>query len=328
MIKKLSISFAIILWLWSLGVNAQIVYVSTGTDLYISPNTIFYADGLTLTPSSGITLSGANSISRNSTLTSPPGPTYTSRVYLFNSNVAGYSGTIQINYLDGELNGLDENSLQVNNYNGSTWTNYTSSTNDPTGNYALSSSVSNITLKEITLAALAAPLPVTWLSFNAAVEKDNVNLQWSTSQETNSSYFEIFHKTNASNWESIHKQKAAGNSTTTRHYEYWHLNPVLGYNYYQIIQTDYDNSKSNSAVEAVNTMMKREHAILIGNPVMDKVLKVQLDERSQLALYSMEGKEIWQKQFDKGVQTMDVNDLQKGIYFLKTQNQTLRLLIL
>ena len=97
---------------------AQNIFVYTDTTFEISANETFHTNGLTLVPSSAFDLDGL-SISKNTTLTFPAtsGASAVSRSYLFSANSPSYSGTLQINYLDAELNGLTESTLETNNYN-------------------------------------------------------------------------------------------------------------------------------------------------------------------------------------------------------------------
>ncbi len=311
--------------LCTFGINtatAQTLSIASGTSLFISANTIFHTEGLTLTPSSSFTLSGVNSITKNTTLSSPPGPTYVSRVYLFGAVTNNYSGTVQINYSDGELNGLTESALQVNNYTGSTWANHSSTTNDATNNYVLSSALSNVPLKEISLAASSAPLPVTWLSFTATPVGNQAHIQWSTAQETNSDFFEVQHSLNGIDFISINIQAAAGQSQSIKNYSFVHTQPAFGTNFYRIKQSDYDGTKSYTEIKSLD-FKNDKNTVILGNPV-GNILSLQLDRPSEIQIYSMDGKLVLEKKCEQGIQHTDISHLIKGIYLVRTHNQALR----
>lgn len=85
------------------------------------------------------------------------------------------------------------------------------------------------------------PLPVSLLSFT--VQKINQSeglLKWSTTSEINSSYFDIERSFDALNFEKIGRVEAAGNSSQTVNYNFTDINPVKGFNYYRLKQTDID----------------------------------------------------------------------------------------
>jgi len=84
----------------------------------------------------------------------------------------------------------------------------------------------------------AVPIPVNWGSAAAIVIKANcsseVKLSWSTLSEINTSYFVIKHSTDNTNFNPIAQLAAGGNSTSVKNYEYIHISPQPGNNYYRI----------------------------------------------------------------------------------------------
>ncbi|MFT7101169.1 MAG: hypothetical protein ACJA19_001679, partial [Bacteroidia bacterium] len=158
MMKKKATLLVILLCIIAyLPATAQDIYVASGTAFKIVANETFHVNGLTLVPSAAFDLDGL-SITKNTTITNTvSGITSISRHYLFSANSPVYSGTVQIGYLDAELNGLTESTLEVNNYNGSAWSQVTSATNDATNNYVLTNALSSATLREITLASSSSP---------------------------------------------------------------------------------------------------------------------------------------------------------------------------
>lgn len=94
-----------------LQATAQDISVASGTAFKIAANDTFQVNGLTLIPSAAFDLNGL-SITKNTTITNTvSGVTSISRHYLFSANSPAYSGTVQIGYLDAELNGLTESTL-------------------------------------------------------------------------------------------------------------------------------------------------------------------------------------------------------------------------
>lgn len=91
-------------------------------------------------------------------------------------------------------------------------------------------------------------------------------------------------------------------------------------NYYRILQTDMDNRSSYSAIRTLKFTKTDEPFIIIGNPVTNYVLTVQVNMASNLALYTDEGKLLWQQRVNTGTKNIDVSRYAKGTYFLKANN--------
>jgi len=316
------------LLLISICSSAQNLLVSSGTTFEISANETFHINGLTMVPSSSFDLDGL-SISKNTTLTFPAtsGATSISRSYLFSANSQSYNGTIQINYLDVELNGLTESTLETNNYNGSIWMQASSATNDVTNNFVLTNAISNTILREITLASSSSPLPVEWLDFIATKQQLDVLLQWSTAQEINTLDFIVQHSIDGSIFTDITTQAAAGNSNTVRGYSFVHTSPVLGYNYYRILQRDFDGKSSYSEIRKIEfTSELAEYTLqVLGNPIQTDKLYLSTSINQDISLYSATGYFYWKKILGAGSHNIDVSFLPKGTYFLKTKTGNYKL---
>jgi hypothetical protein len=303
--------------------TAQIFSVGSSSALTVQSSTIFHADGLTLTPSADFTLSNLL-LNKNSTLTNVPINPSINRAYKFNTTTNAFTGTVQIDYDDTELNGLTESLLQVNIDNGSTWTAVTSAVNDATNNYVLSNPVSSVTLNELSLASALAPLPLQWLSFTAQQQNNSeVLLNWSTAAEQNSKDFTVQHRTNNSSWQTLSVLAAAGNSNNTRYYNYVHTRPLTGVNYYRILQADLNGKQSYSDIKSVRFNASSIFTI-IGNPVTNAVLQVQMNSSAPvfMSLYSSDGKLLLQKNILPGINTVDMSRYAKGMYWIKAGEQS------
>ncbi len=133
--------------------RAQDVVSTNGTTMTILSGTEFFVDSLTLFPSADFTFNNSSLIKTTTVLNSFTGPTI-SRFYRFTNFTLPFNGVIKMFYNDGELNGIAENNLQLKSYNGPTWLGLTSASTDASANFVLSSSLSNVTLSELTLANL------------------------------------------------------------------------------------------------------------------------------------------------------------------------------
>lgn len=314
----------------SISSSAQEIVVSSGTTLHISSNQQFHVSGLTLTPSAAFDMDGLT-ITRNDTITysSTSGDTSISRHYLFNTNSPSYSGTIRINYLDAELNGITESDLEVNYHNGTSWQQVATASNDATNNYVVSNVISTKPLREITLAASSGPLPVTWLDFTAIKQGESVALDWSTAQEINSLDFIVQHSVDGHQFEHLFSQPAAGNSVVESYYSAVHTKPVQGHNYYRIMQRDIDGAFDYSEVRLVIFEPKNpiaEDIFILGNPIVGQTLNIKSTINQPIHLYTMVGTHCWSKELTAGRHSIDVTDLPKGTYILYTSQTSYRLI--
>lgn len=309
---------------------AQDIYVTSGTTCQLSAGTTFSVNGLTLVNSSVFDLNGL-SITKNTTLTNSAGsspPASVGRYYLFSATTPSFSGTVKVNYLDAELNGITESVLEVNNYTGSAWTYNSSNVNDVTNNYVLSNALSGVTLREIALASSSAPLPVTWLNFTATKQGDNVLLHWSTAQERNSLDYVVQHSFDGKHFTDLNTQAAAGNSSTILHYNYLHATPIVGSNYYRILQRDFNGASSYSVIRQINFSKEKTapKVQIIENPIQGNELQIMTQGEEDISIYNMVGQLFFEKHFDKGIHTIDMSHFEIGTYLLRTNTITIKLL--
>lgn len=169
-----------------------------------------------------------------------------------------------------------------------------------------------------TYTAAGGPLPISLLDFTATKQTKGVDLNWQTTTEQNSHYFDVEFSRDGSKFESIGRVNAAGSSSTLKNYFLVHLSPVNGVNYYRLKMVDKDGTFKYSAVRAV----KFSNAILITatpNPTTDRVY-ITSNEGGVLqsvALYSINGKLLQQvTNFALG-KSIDLSTYAPSIYLLK-----------
>lgn len=83
-------------------------------------------------------------------------------------------------------------------------------------------------------------LPIELLYFTAESTVNSVNLLWSTASELNNAGFLLERSTDLSNWTNIGFVEGAGNSQQTLRYSFQDINPIVGVNYYRMVQYDID----------------------------------------------------------------------------------------
>lgn len=170
-------------------------------------------------------------------------------------------------------------------------------------------------------------LPLSWLSFTAEKQAKSILLNWATAIESNTKDFLVQHSTNGNQWNVIGNIVAAGNSSVQANYQFLHTSPVDGNNFYRLLQRDNDGAESFSKIIQARMGQSNDLFKIIGNPVVDGVLKVQMSRATTLSIFNANGVLVLQKQVSEGLQQIPVTILGKGNYFLKGDNQTEKFLI-
>jgi hypothetical protein len=198
----------------------------------------------------------------------------------------------------------------------------TGNNNGTLANFTLSGASSNFVAQNSSLVVL----PLQWLSFIAQQQTDDVLLKWSTAREENTSDFVLQHSSNGVAWNEI-GSIAAGSSHTINNYSYTHTNTVIGINYYRILQRDIDGRSSYSDIRSVRLKLQGRMFSVVNNPVENGVLQVKLMKTASSRLYSSDGKLVWQGQMKAGINNIPVDRYVKGVYLMKVEGETERIIV-
>jgi hypothetical protein len=287
--------------------KAQQLKVTSGSDLTIKTGTLFYISGLSLTPSADYTLS-------NTTLTHATAPTVVptnsniNRVYQFSGITAPFTGSVQINYQDAELNGITEPSLVLNTYNGTAWEAFTTNnTRDGVNNTVITSNLSSIAINELTLSNGNVVLPLIWQSFTVSKQNNSAILMWTTAQERNTKTFIIHQSVDGVKWDDLNSLHASGNKNSPSFYSYTHKKPNNGVNYYRILQLDSDGKYTYSDIRSANFSIEEAPFIVLGNLITNGNVAIQVNVPTGISLFSMDGKLLFKKRLNVGLQNIDVS---------------------
>ncbi len=163
----------------------------------------------------------------------------------------------------------------------------------------------------------ATPLPVTWISFTAALNMENQPvLNWKVN-ETQVKSYEIQRSQNATNFESIGTVDGKGDGVNS--YQFADINLLTAHTYYRIKQTDFDGSSSHSRI--INVMAKSLFSFY-PNPVTD-VVTITVDQDqvgTKVTVIAADGKVVKQQTIRSQSFSLDVTSLPEGIYLVRTQN--------
>jgi hypothetical protein len=174
-------------------------------------------------------------------------------------------------------------------------------------------------------------LPVAMTNFTAEKQVDKtVLVKWQTASEVNNSHFIIEHSTDGSMFNQLELVKGAGNNSTVKNYSYIHNNPIDGINYYRLTQVDFDGTKHESYVIAINMSEEQLGTVTLFPVPANEVLNIsfnntQFNGSVNVKIYDIVGREVMNKQLGvnnkKQVSSIDISNLNKGSYFINIASQ-------
>jgi hypothetical protein len=182
------------------------------------------------------------------------------------------------------------------------------------------SRVDNITVSGFTI------FPINLLSFNGSLNNNSVSLSWATTNEVNTSGFEIQRSANGRDFSTISFVSAKG-SLINNSYSLLDEKSISGTNYYRLKMVDKDGSVSYSQVVSIKTK-----SIGIGvypNPVKGE-LTVQHEggiKGATISVLNFEGKEVMRASIQVGATqtSLDATKLAPGTYMVIYNNNGERL---
>lgn len=172
-------------------------------------------------------------------------------------------------------------------------------------------------------------LPLELLSFNATPKPRQVDLKWLTTNESNTSYFNVERSLDGRRFEVLGMVPATGNGAGTTQYEFVDLAPVKGTNYYRLDQADITGERSYSNV--VTAVYKWEHVRMdvYPNPTNGNVwMSVEMshegntqwrvtDASGRLVRTGRSGVVVGMNQVE-----IDLDGLDQGSYVLELMDET------
>jgi hypothetical protein len=165
-------------------------------------------------------------------------------------------------------------------------------------------------------------LPVLLTDFNANLSGNDVNVSWTTQQETNSDHFEIERSEDGVKWELIGTVAAKGNSSIVSNYSFNDNAPLSGINYYRLKMVNIDNSYNYSDIKIVRTTAVSKISFF-PNPAQSfvNVSLVQSENETSIQLLNISG-QILKEQKVSGATTVTFNVEQyaRGMYVLRVMN--------
>jgi hypothetical protein len=197
---------------------------------------------------------------------------------------------------------------------------------------------------ELSVTLQGGPLPVSWLSFNAWQQQEDVLLKWATASEVNASHFIIERSVDGTNFSAIKRVNAAGGINTTTNYGYTDAKAALLESdrlYYRLRKVDADGSISYSVTISIPISRQAPSIIVQAYPnpfgnnlVVNIGTALSSDKVQFVQLQTITGKVVYSKIVNlTGSQQITIdrlNSLAQGIYILKVsvnnQVETIKLI--
>lgn len=163
-------------------------------------------------------------------------------------------------------------------------------------------------------------MPVKLTKFAVTKEGDNLAiLTWTTTEELNSSYFEIQKSADATYWVDVAKVSAKGNHTSLANYQYIDNKPYGGTNYYRLKMVDIDATFTYSFIKAVTfEQSKNVEAVFYPNPTADQIFITNSSgyKITGATLVNLAGHVVLIEQPSQLAAGIDVKSLPEGIYII------------
>ena len=170
-------------------------------------------------------------------------------------------------------------------------------------------------------------LPIIIKSFDVIKYNEKAaRLNWVTSLEINSDYFDIERSDNGKNWELIGNLKAAGNSNSDVAYEFFDYTLPLNRSkdqifYYRLRLTDLDGAFKYSDVRGINFGRLPLGPITVyPNPTSEQVnvdlSNVNMENgKVDIMVYDLKGQLVLKKQIlGNGIELINVDQLSASVY--------------
>jgi hypothetical protein len=176
----------------------------------------------------------------------------------------------------------------------------------------------------------AIPMPVNFLSFNAAVKTGGVEIRWSTAEESNILRYVVERSTDGSNFNQA--GIVSSSNRVAASYSYFDASPAAGVNYYRIKAVELDGNKLTGIMK-VTIGKKTAEMVIASNPIKGNILNLQLSGMEKgsytLSLFNNVGQRVFQKavmlEGSSLSQNIQLSQVGSGIYTVTLQGTSTNL---
>jgi len=159
--------------------------------------------------------------------------------------------------------------------------------------------------------------PIQLASFDASIKNKKVELKWITLSETNNKGFEIQRSIDAKNWEVLGFVEGKGDSRDEVNYTFVDNSPKSN-NFYRLSQIDFDGKITYSNVISVSLNTESKVSVF-PNPTKSYLNIAGLNTNTDFVMYDKLGKIVKSGTTSSEI---DISSLNDGVYYLKIDNLT------
>ncbi len=257
-------------------------------------------------------------------------------IYPANSANSGYTYNVTLHYSPALIGSIaNESMIKVakNNGNDTVYVPFNVAGTGP-GEYQLDVVNHNITVYGLTgfsrfiLTDGDSPLPVELSSFTSSISGRDVNLNWTTTSETNNSGFRIERSAGNNQWSEVSFVNGSGTTTSQKDYSYIDKNLSSGKYNYRLKQIDYNGQYNyfnlNNEIN-IGLPVKFDLSQNYPNPFNPSTkisFDIPADGKVSITLYDISGKEVSKlvnEYKTAGYYTVNFNgsELSSGTYFYR-----------
>jgi len=173
-------------------------------------------------------------------------------------------------------------------------------------------------------------LPIELVKFNAYKNsKGTVTIEWQTESEIDNDFFTVESSVDGLNWREVKRVEGAGNSSRKLNYSILDKEPKFDIIYYRLKQTDYNGNFSYSDIKSVRfDKLNTNEFLVYPNPTDEFIYVIANNfQLNDVMVYNTLGQDVSNviqfEQIANGYK-LSVNELQAGVYFIKTDHFSTR----
>jgi len=178
-----------------------------------------------------------------------------------------------------------------------------------------------------TITVIAAPVPLTLLTFSASLYKCEPTLNWVTESEINTDRFEIERSNaNGNDWKSLGTVPATGSGSIKTNYSFTDNNTTILTDkiLYRLKMLDKDGKFKYSKILPVLVNCNVARVSVYPNPVVDERLYVSITGTAgftEATLMSVSGQVILKAKMINGTNSINITGIADGIYVLSIKDE-------
>ena len=171
-----------------------------------------------------------------------------------------------------------------------------------------------------------AALPIDLVSFKGECENNETELEFTVASQQNNDYFSIYRSQNTTEWSAVGEIEGAGNTSTQMTYNWVDENPMSGYNYYRLVQTDYDGISEGFEPIAVRCESAPVDGYSVYPNPADGLLNIDIELENyqgddvSIEVIDISGKiiQLQQVQLTRGYNHLevDLSEIPSGVYMI------------